>query len=279
MRVLQRHTEFLGSREDNAVDKILTIIDKEWAEVFKNRVVLFTVLFMPLFFTALPLVVLYAMRVSPGNSDVMDLPPQFTRICGNLTGAACTQYFTVNQFMLLFMLMPLAIPVAISAYSIVGEKTTRCLEPLLATPITTIELIVGKGLAAAIPAIAATWAGFGIFALGAKFLVVSPGVFARILDPMWLIAVIIVGPLMAAAAVAMSIIVSSRVSDPRTAEQISMVVIVPLLGVFFGQMAGLFLLDTRFILVTAAVLALVDAGLVYLSVGLFQRETILTKWK
>ncbi len=61
--------------------------------------------------------------------------------------------------------------------------------------------------------------------------------------------------------------------------QISMVVIVPLLGVFFGQMVGLFLLDTRFILASAAVLALADAGLVYLSVGLFQRETILTKWK
>jgi len=261
------------------MDKIRTIVDKEWAEVFKNRAVLFTVLFMPLFFTALPLVILYAMRASPGNSDMMDMPSQFTRICGNLTGAACTQYFTINQFMLLFMMMPLAIPVAISAYSIVGEKTTRCLEPLLATPITTIELIVGKGLAAAIPAIAATWAGFCIFAIGAKFLVVNPGVFARILDPMWLMAVILVGPLMAVAAVAMSIIVSSRVSDPRTAEQISMVVIVPLLGVFFGQMAGLFLLDTRFILASAAVLALADAGLVYLSVGLFQRETILTKWK
>ena len=261
------------------MNKIQTIIDKEWAEVFKNRVVLFTVLFMPLFFTALPLVVMYAMRTNPGNSDMMDMPPQFTRLCGNLTGAACTQYFTVNQFMLLFMMMPLAIPVAISAYSIVGEKMTRCLEPLLATPITTIELLVGKGLAAAIPAIGATWAGFAIFAIGARFLVVSPAVFARLLDPMWLIAVIVVGPLMAVAAVAMSIIVSSRVSDPRTAEQVSMVVIVPLLGVFFGQMAGLFLLNTNFILVAAAVLTLVDAGLVYLSVGLFQRETILTKWK
>jgi ABC-2 type transport system permease protein len=261
------------------VDKIRTIIDKEWAEVFKNRVVLFTVLFMPLFFTVLPLAVLYAMRASPGNSDIMDMPPQFTRICGNLRGAACTQYFTVNQFMLLFMMMPLAIPVAISAYSIVGEKTTRCLEPLLATPITTIELILGKGLAAAIPAIAATWAGFAIFAIGARFLVVNPAVFERILDPMWLTAVIVVGPLMAVAAVAVSIIVSSRVSDPRTAEQVSMVVIVPLLGVFFGQMSGLFLLDTRFILAAAAVLTLVDIGLVYLGVGLFQRETILTKWK
>jgi ABC-2 type transport system permease protein len=261
------------------MNKIQTIIDKEWAEVFKNRVVLFTVLFMPLLFTALPLVMLFAMRTSPGNSDVMDMPPQFARLCGNLTGATCTQYFTVSQFMLLFMMMPLAIPVAISAYSIVGEKTTRCLEPLLATPITTIELLVGKGLAAAIPAIGATWAGFAIFLIGARLLAADPGVVGRLLNPMWLMAVLVVGPLMAVAAVQVSIIVSSRVSDPRTAEQISMVVIVPLLGVFFGQMAGLFLLDTRFILMTAAVLVLVDAGLVYLGVGLFQREAILTQWK
>ena len=261
------------------MNKIQTIIDKEWAEVFKNRVVLFTVVFLPLFFTVLPLVILYAMGSNSGNSDVVDMPPQFARMCGNLTGTACTQVFTVNQFMMLFMMLPLAIPVAISAYSIVGEKTTRCLEPLLATPITTIELILGKGLAAAIPAIAATWAGFGIFAAAARFLVTNPAVYIRILDPMWLIAVIVVGPLMAVAAVNVSIIVSSRVSDPRTAEQVSMVIIVPLLGLFFGQMAGLFLLDTRLILATAVVLVLVDIGLVYLGVGMFQRETILTKWK
>ncbi len=261
------------------MNKIQTIIDKEWAEVFKNRVVLFTVVFLPLFFTVLPLVILYAMSSNSGNSDVVDMPPQFARMCGNLTGTACTQVFTVNQFMMLFMMLPLAIPVAISAYSIVGEKTTRCLEPLLATPITTTELILGKGLAAAIPAIAATWAGFGIFAVAARFLVTNPAVYIRILDPMWLIAVIVVGPLMAVAAVNVSIIVSSRVSDPRTAEQVSMVIIVPLLGLFFGQMAGLFLLDTRLILATAVVLVLVDIGLVYLGVGMFQRETILTKWK
>lgn len=261
------------------MNKIRTIIDKEWAEVFKNRLVLFTVIFMPLFFTALPLVILYATQSNTGNSDVMDMPPQFARLCGGLTGAACTQVYIVNQFLMLFMMLPLAIPVAISAYSIVGEKTTRCLEPLLATPITTIELIVGKGLAAAIPAIVATWGGFAVFAAGARLIVTNPAVYARILDPMWLIAVIVVGPLMAVAAVNVSVIVSSRVSDPRTAEQISMVVIVPLLGVFFGQMAGLFLLDARFILVSAAVLALADVGLVYLGVGMFQRETILTKWK
>jgi len=259
--------------------KVQTIIDKEWAEVFQNRLVLFTVVFLPLIFTALPLVTLYAMRTVPGNTEIADMPPQFTRLCGNLSGPACTQVFIVNQFMLLFMMLPLMIPVAISAYSIVGEKTTRCLEPLLATPITTTELIVGKGLAAAIPAIAATWAGFGLFAVAARFLVADSAVYARILDPMWLIAVIIVGPLMAVAAVFVSIMVSSRVSDPRIAEQVSMVIIVPLLGIFFGQMAGLFLLDTRLILAAATALVLMDIGLVYLGVKLFQRETILTRWK
>src|SRR5512141_3236321 len=115
------------------MNKILTIIDKEWAEVFKNRVVLFT---------------------------VVQMPPVFTRMCGDARGTACMQIFIIYQFMLLFMMLPLAIPVAISAYSIVGEKTTRSLEPLLATPITTGELILGKALAAAIPAIVATWVGF-----------------------------------------------------------------------------------------------------------------------
>ena len=261
------------------MNKIQTIVDKEWAEIFKNRMVLFTVLLLPVLFTALPLVTLYATSAFPGNGETVDMPPQFTRICGNLTGSACAQVYIVSQFLILFMMLPLAIPVAISAYSIVGEKTTRCLEPLLATPITTIELIIGKGLAAAIPAILATWGGFAIFAVGAHFLVQDRAVYARILDPMWLIAVIVTGPLMAVAAVVVSIIVSSRVNDPRTAEQISMVVIVPLMGIFFGQVAGLFFLNTRIILAITAVLALADIGLVYLGVGLFQRETILTKWK
>lgn len=259
--------------------KIQTIIDKEWAEVFKNRMVLFTVAFMPLMFTALPLVMLYAFGQEIG-SDASDIPPQFFELCGKgLTGGECFQVFMVNQFLLLFMMMPLMIPVAISAYSIVGEKTTRCLEPLLATPITTAELIVGKGLAAAIPAILATWLGFGIFAIGARLLVSNPLVYMRLIDPMWLVAIGIVGPLMAISAISVSIIVSARVNDPRVAEQVSMVIMLPLLGVFFAQIAGVILVNMQFMALAAGLLTLANVGLVYLSVRLFQRETILTKWK
>lgn len=261
------------------MNKVVTLIDKEWAEVFKNRVVLFTVVLLPFLFTLLPLVILSTMSGVGGDEVVNSMPPEFTRMCEGLRGSSCMQVYIIYQFMLLFMLLPLAIPIAISAYSIVGEKTTRSLEPLLATPITTTELILGKGLAAAIPAIGATWAGFILFVIGARVLTQDPRVAARLLDPAWLIAVIVLGPLLTAAAVSTSIIVSSRVSDPRTAEQLSMVLIVPLMGVFFGQVAGLVLINATFMLTMVVIMLAVDAALVYLGVRLFQRETILTRWK
>jgi len=227
-----------------SMEKVKTIIRKEWAEVFKNRFVLFTVAFLPLILTALPLGILFATRSAGMDDFAADMPAQFQEICPEgLSGGECFQVYMVSQFMILFMMMPLAIPVTIAAYSIVGEKTTRSLEPLLATPITTGELLTGKSLAAALPAILATWAGFTIFAIGARILVPNQEASAAILDPMWLLAVLLVGPLMAILAVLVSVMVSSRVNDPRVAEQLSMVVVVPVLALFFGQVSGLFLIN------------------------------------
>lgn len=260
--------------------KIKTIVQKEWAEVFKNKMVLFTVIFLPLLFTALPLGILYGSG-SAGASDITsEMPPQFATMCGEgLSGGECFQVYIVSQFMLLFMMLPLIIPVNIAAYSVVGEKTTHSLEPLLATPISTVELLTGKNLAAALPAIAATLGSFVLFAVGAGLLVRSPEVTAALLNPMWLLAVLLVGPLLAVLSVNFAIIVSSRVNDPRVAEQLSAVVVVPVLALFFGQIAGLFFLNSQLILIIAASLVVIDIGVIYLAVRLFQRENILTRWK
>jgi ABC-2 type transport system permease protein len=257
--------------------RIRTVIDKEWSEVFKNRLVLFTVAFLPLLFTALPLGVLYGTH--GGDSATGNLPPQFTAMCGSLAGGQCLQYFLLNEFMILFMIMPLIIPISIAAYSIVGEKTTHSLEPLLATPISTVELLVAKGLAATIPGVLATWAGFTVFILLAPVFGASLEVIQHLLSPIWFVAIFLIGPLIAILAVNFAVLVSSRVSDPRTAEQVSAVIIVPLLGVLFGQIAGVIVLDLRFMLVALVVLVLVDIGVAALGARLFQRETILTKWK
>lgn len=260
--------------------KITTIIRKEWAEVFKNRLVISTILFMPLLFAAIPLVMFYFTRSSGGEDLSGDIPPQFMQYCPEgLSTNECFQSFMSSQFMLLFMIIPLMVPVNIAAYSIVGEKTTHSLEPLLATPITTAELLAGKNLASVFPAVAATWFGFLVYMVGAWIIVDNPRVLSVLFDPTWLAAIFILGPLLAVLSVNFSILVSSRVNDPRVAEQVSAVIILPLLALFFGQIAGLFFLNRALVLLISLVVLLVDAGMLYLAVRLFQRETILTRWR
>jgi ABC-2 type transport system permease protein len=121
--------------------------------------------------------------------------------------------------------------------------------------------------------------GFGIFAFGTFLLRVEPGVLDRIIDPIWLMAVFVVGPLLSLAAVSVAVMVSSRANDPRVAEQLSMLIVLPLLGVFFGRIAGLIFLNERIITWMALGLVVIDVGLLYFAVQLFQRETILTRWK
>jgi ABC-2 type transport system permease protein len=264
--------------------KILTIIRKEWMEVFQNRLVIFTVVFLPLMMTAIPLGVLYGMRETmPADIPAAaseQLPKEMSAACPpELNSNDCIKVYMISGFMVLFMIVPVAIPGAIAGYSVVGEKTTRSLEPLLATPITTFELMAGKCLAAVIPAVLATYAAFGIFALGTVVILANPALIAVLLDARWLLAVFFVGPLLAVLAVTFALMVSSRVNDPRVAEQISMVIIIPVMAGFLGQLSGLFILNREIITVTAFVLLALDIPMFYLATRVFQRESILTRWR
>lgn len=265
------------------MQKIKTIMLKEWAEVFKNRMVLFTVIFLPLIFAVIPLGTLYSMHSigdDIGDISSAGIPLEAMAICpSDLNAEECFQVYLASQFMILFMITPLIIPINIAAYSIVGEKTTRSLEPLLATPITTVELLMGKNLAATIPATLATWGGFLLYALGAVFIVESSKVLATLFNPLWWIAVLVAGPLLAILSVNFSLMVSSRVNDPRVAEQLSSVIIMPVMVLFFGQITGFLVLNQWLVLLLTLLLIGADALVIYLATQLFQRETILTRWK
>jgi len=264
------------------MDKIKTIVAKEWAEVFKNKLVLFSVLFLPLILAMIPLVMLVVFRQA-GSSAATELnDPEIMAmagaLCAGLTAADCTIVYTLNLFVLMFMILPVAIPVTIAAYSIVGEKTTRSLEPLLATPITTTELLASKIIAAIVPAVLATWVSFGIFLIGVRLLA-SPAIFAEFFAAQWLLAILVVAPLLTLLSACVAVIVSSRVSDPRVAEQLSSVVILPLILLVIGQSVGLILINRQIILLMGVVVLVLDAVLLWLAVRLFQRETIQTRWK
>ena len=260
--------------------KIWVIMRKEWSEVFRNRLVLFTVVLLPAILTALPLAVLVGMA-DLGEAEALamsDMPAAFAQRCGDLSPGDCGIYFLVSQFLLMFMLLPLAIPASIASYSIVGEKVTRTLEPLLATPISTLQLLAGKAAAAVTPAVLVTWACFGLYTLGVRRLA-SPAIASLLADPMWLLAIFVVGPLLSLAAVSVAVMVSSRTSEPRVAEQVSMLVMLPLMAIVIGQVTGLILLNTQLVVTIALGSAVIDAGLAAFAISLFQRETILTRWK
>ncbi len=264
------------------MDKITAMLEKEWHEAVKNKMVLLTGILLPVLFVALPLGTLAATRnIETAEAEMNDAPPGMLNnpAFAGMSDQEMIQGFLINQFMTLFLLVPLAIPMTIATYSIVGEKREKSLEPLLATPITIPELLFAKSLAAALPGVLASWLSFAIYIVGARFLVISDRVYSFVINPMWIVSLLFVAPLLTVLAVNVGLMVSSRVNDPRAAEQMGMIIILPVLGLLFAQMAGVLFLGLNLVMALIGALVLIDGALIYFGAKLFQRETILTRWR
>ena len=257
--------------------KALIVLDKEWLELRLQRGLLLATLFLPPVMTAFAVAVFYAAgRVSANvNAAGAPLPPEFA----GLSPLELAQGLVGRQFSVLFLLLPIFIPSVLASYAIVGEKRERTLEPVLATPIRTWELLLGKALAALIPALAITIAAAALFVVGIFAFAVSDRVRELIVTPGWILAVLVDTPLLALIGVALIVVLSSRVNDPRTAQQFSAVLVVPVLGLLFGQLAGVIVLGPALALGIGAILAIVAAVALWAATRLFQREVILTRWR
>jgi ABC-2 type transport system permease protein len=100
-----------------------------------------------------------------------------------------------------------------------------------------------------------------------------------ILSPIWLVSIATLAPLLTMLTVGLSIIISSRVRDANTAQQLGSLILLPLIGILAGQMLGVLNSSVRVIAVVAAVLLLLDVVVLTLAVHLFKREEILTTWR
>jgi ABC-2 type transport system permease protein len=195
---------------------------------------------------------------------------------GNFTASALPQ--TLNAFLFFFMIYTGALPATIASYSLVGEKVERSLEPLLATPASDGEILLGKGLAALIPPLLAIWAGMLILMTYCD--VLTRGTLGYLYFPNWMAAVAVFGvaPLFAIMAVGFSVLWSARVSDVRTAQQLSALTAIPGAGIYIALLSGAFSLDLTSLAVMGGVLIVVDAGLAVAARATFHREEILTRW-
>lgn len=195
-----------------------------------------------------------------------------------LSAEGAVQGWIFQQFLVLLVFAPIAGAMSVAAHAVIGEKQARTLEPLLATPLTTFELLGAKVLGALIPAVGLTFAGFGLY-FGGVLLLAQPGVYQILLTIHSLAIVFLLGPLAALAALQLAVCVSSRVNDARSAQQIGALIILPLSGLLVAQLMGRVQLTTPALVAATFILALVNAVLMRVGISVFDRESILTRWK
>jgi len=262
--------------------RLQALVRKEIVDLMRNRAALLPVLISVVAFIALPLFIAIALPAITGEplGDDADLA-KVSAVAGlhpGLTINGRVQLFLFEQFLMVFLLMPITGAMTLAAHAVVGEKLGRTLEPLLATPLTTAELLVAKVAGALLPTLAIAAAGLAVY-LALIAGAAEPGVMGAMLNARTLVLVFLLGPAAALVALQSAILVSSRVNDPRTAQQFSVLIILPLTVVLIAQFTGA-------LWMTAAALAFAALGLfgvwmllVLASIALFDREAILTRWK
>lgn len=264
--------------------RVTAVVENEWAQLLRNKVVIFTTLAPPLLLVTLALAVLLLSTFVDANIGRVSGPAAAlvsgqSSMLKSLSGADSIRAALLSPFLVLFQIIPLVVPITIASYSIVGEKQSHSLEALLATPIRTWELLLGKSLAAAIPGILASWYSYLIFALAARAVVSDPVFLDVVLSPAWLLSILVLAPLFTLLAVSLGLLISSRVKDQQSAQQLGSLVILPLVGALVGQVTGAVEVDVGLVLGTALGMLLIDAFLLVFTIQLFGRENILTKWR
>jgi len=266
-------------------EKVILVFRKDWIEVRRNWEILAPILLVPLIFcVAIPLMILLIPESSSSSNDLgslITILPEAVR--SEITGFNDNQ--TITYLMLSFIFMPffLLIPAmassVISSDSFAGEKERKTIESLLATPLTDGELIVGKMLVAFVPSMIVTIVSFIVYT--ALVDLIGFPLFGRFILPTinWLLVIFLLAPAVSIAGIAVTVIVSARVKGFREAQQMSVLVIVPIMGLVVGQALGLLLLVPAVILILFAIFVIIDAIILRIGLGMFEREEILSRNK
>jgi ABC-2 type transport system permease protein len=183
-------------------------------------------------------------------------------------------------FQFFFLMLAGVIPTYIASYSIVGEKVEKSLDRLLAAPVTDGEILLGKGISGFLPPMAAILSGSVIF-MTLMDLVTEPklGYYFFPTWNSWIILFLMV-PLAVVLSVEWNVIVSSRVSDIRVAQQTGAAVFLPFVAIYVSGEINLINLGvSNNLLIIAGALLVADLILFFAARATFQREEILTRWK
>jgi ABC-2 type transport system permease protein len=176
----------------------------------------------------------------------------------------------------LLLIIPIMVSAVLAGDAFAGEKERRTLETLLHLPIPDRELFVAKLLVAYLPAVAVSWGGFVIFS--AVYTSVVWSVMERFFLFSWEWAVLIawLAPAVAALALGLLVIVSSRAKTAQEAQQLGGTVILPLILLFITQSSALLVMPLWLGFAMGLGVWLVAAALIAWGARKFTRDSLAT---
>jgi ABC-2 type transport system permease protein len=266
-----------------SLTRLLALMHKEAADLRTAPGVLLGPLAMLAVAVATPLAVAVVLPAWSGErlddaGDLVELARTVAAPGGAaLDDAAAVQAFLLHQFLPLLALIPVIGAINLVTTSIVSEKQARTLEPLLATPLTTGELLLAKTGSAFLVAAALGALGF-VLLVGAVAMFGLPGVAGTLFTARPLTFVWAVAPAASLVALTLGAIVSARANDARSAQQAGVFVVLPFVAVFVAGLSGALTLTTPLLWAATAALLALAAAFWALAVRLFDRERMLTDW-
>jgi ABC-2 type transport system permease protein len=175
------------------------------------------------------------------------------------------------------LLVPLLVSSIISSDSFAGEKERKTIEGLLATPLSDTELLVGKILVALIPALAATWGAAAIYTIVTDLFDYQLFGYPILPNLIWIVILFGLAPAFAIAAIGLSVIISSRVNGAREAQQLSGILVIPIVILMIGEISGIVLVGVLAVLAILVGVVALDYVIIRVGLRLFNRERILSR--
>lgn len=266
---------------------IRAIIRKDLSMVFRNRMVTLPMIIVPLIFLVImPGLSALAPVIAPDvwsvQSDVDEvlsqMPPALLSKLADLNAAQGWIMVTIVYFGApLFLIIPTMVANVIAADSIVGEKERKTMEGLLYTPTTDRDILVGKLLAAWLPALGIALGGFVLYSLVAN--IAAWPVMGRVYFPnlMWLVLITWFAPAVAGMGLGAMLVVSTRVNSVQEAYQLGTMVILPIVLLLIGQTSGLLYFNVGLVILLGLLVWIVDAAVLRYAIHSFQRGEIIAR--
>jgi ABC-2 type transport system permease protein len=237
--------------------RIGAVIRKELAEFQRNRFIVVTASIVPILFLVSPTAQILSLKATVLSTVLRK---------------------RVETGLFLPLLIPVLVPSILAAYAVVGEREQGTLEPVLTTPITRVEFLLGKAAAIFLPAIGVSYLMFGVFVAITQFAAASP-VATAVLHAPQLPAALIFIPLLAAWAIWAGLAISARATDTRVAQQLGTLASLPPVAV--AALMSFNVISPTFTVaaVMAGVLLAVDVLACFAVAQLFDREGLITGTK